>query len=90
MNAMARSADVVLWGFIATILMTTIMLGAQGLGLSRLSLPFLFGSAVTNRLRPAYALGYALYAIGGWSFAFVYDAVFLSIGYQSWWLGAYI
>ncbi len=87
---MVYSATVSLWGFAATIVMTTIMLGGQGLGLSRLSLPFLFGSAVTTRLRATYVLGYLLYAAGGWLFAFVYDALFVSIGFASWWLGAAI
>lgn len=86
--AMHHSADVLLWGFVATMLMTTIMLGAQGLGLSRLSLPFLVGTAVTSRLHLAYVFGYVLYALGGWSFAFLYDAIFISSGRQSWWLGA--
>lgn len=90
MSDMIQVADVVLWGFIATILMTTIMLGGQGFGLSRLSLPFLFGSAVTDRFRASYVLGYVLYALGGWAFAFVYYAIFLSLGHRSWWLGALI
>ena len=85
---MHHLGDVVLWGFIATMLMTTILLGSQGLGLSRLSLPFLLGSAFTTRLRLAYLYGYLLYAFGGWASAFVYASVFASLGHQSWWLGA--
>ena len=89
-SMMMYSAHVVLWGFVATIVMTTVMLGAQGLGMSRLSLPFLFGTAVTSRLRMAYVIGYLLYGAGGWGFAFVYDAVFVSVGVRSWWLGALV
>ncbi len=62
--AMTHSASVLFWGFIATVLMTTIMLRARGLGLSRLSLPFLVGTAFTSRLHWAYVLGYILYALG--------------------------
>lgn len=62
---MTRFAEVLLWDFVATILQTTIMLGAQGLGLSRLSLSFLFGAAATDRLRRAHLFGYALDATGG-------------------------
>ena len=49
----ARSAArLVLWGLIATVAMTTILSGSQGLGLSRLSLPFLVGTLFTaNRSR---------------------------------------
>ena len=86
--AMGHLASTLLWGFVATILMTTILLGSQGLGLSRLSPPFLFGTFVTSRLRPAYLIGYVLYALGGWSFAFLYAALFAALGRQSWWLGA--
>ena len=32
--------NMMIWGFMATVAMTIIMQGAQGLGLSRLSLPF--------------------------------------------------
>ena len=85
---MMRFVDVLLWGFVATVFMTTIMLGAQGLGLSRLSLPFLVGTAVTGRLRRAYVFGYVIYALGGLCFAFLYEAMFASMGRQSWWIGA--
>ena len=83
MAPMIYSATVSLWGFAATIVMTTVMLGGQGLGLSRLSLPFLFGSAVTTRLRGAYVLGYALYAAGGWVGAVGSDALFAASGFAS-------
>ena len=39
---------VLVWGLIATALMTTVMEGAQMLGFSRMSLPFLFGTFFTN------------------------------------------
>ncbi len=87
---MTHVANVVLWGFLATIVMTMIMLGAQGLNLSRLSLPYLVGTAATSRHRPAYTIGYVIYGLGAWAFAFLYDAIFLSVGRPSWWLGAII
>ena len=90
MAMMSHMANVVLWGFIATIVMTTIMLGAQGLGLSRLSLPYLVGTAATKRHRLAYTFGYVIYGLGAWAFAFLYDALFVVFGRPSWWLGAVI
>ncbi len=89
-NMMADVEGILLWGFVATILMTTILLGSQGLGLSRLSPPFLFGTAVTGRLRPAYLIGYILYAAGGWCFTALYGVLFAALGRQSWWVGAAI
>ena len=88
--SMTHLSLVVLWGLLATVLMTTIMVGAQGLGVSRLSLPFLVGSALTSRLHQAYIVGYVVYAVGGWSFAFLYDAVFRALGHQSWWSGGLV
>jgi hypothetical protein len=62
----------ILWGFVATIAMTTILQGSQGLGFSRLSLPFLVGTLFTGNRRPAFVLGFTAYTIGGWLFAFLY------------------
>lgn len=77
-----------LWGFIATVAMTTILQGSQGLGLSRLSLPFLVGTLFTEDRNRAVVLGYILYTIGGWLFAMLYFLFFASIGRATWWLGA--
>ena len=43
--------NMIIWGFVATVAMTIIMQGAQGLGLSRLSLPFLLGTFFTGDRR---------------------------------------
>ena len=43
-QAAAPWNDVVLWGLIASVLMDIILEAAQGLGISRMSLPFLFGT----------------------------------------------
>lgn len=68
--------------------MTTILQGAQGLGLSRLSLPFLAGTLFTGDRRRAVVVGFVVYVIGGWLFAFLYFALFASLGIYTWWLGA--
>jgi hypothetical protein len=78
----------VLWGLLATVGMTTILQGAQGLGLSRLSLPFLVGTFFTSVRRHAVVLGYIVYMIGGWLFAFIYFFIFQSVGIATWWFGA--
>jgi hypothetical protein len=77
-----------LWGLVATGAMTTILEGSQGLGLSRLSLPFLCGAFFTDDRRWALAIGFVVYTLGGWAFAFLYYALFASIGMFTWWLGA--
>jgi hypothetical protein len=83
-----RLADLLLWGLLATVAMTTVLQGAQGLGLSRLSLPFLAGTFLTGDRRRAVVLGFALYTLGGWLFAFAYFLLFASLGIRTWWFGA--
>src|SRR5688500_7326854 len=78
----------ILWGLIATVAMTSIMLAAQGLGLSRLSIPFLAGTFFTRDRRKAMVVGFIVYTIGGWLFAFLYFALFASVGIYTWWFGA--
>lgn len=80
--------SLILWGFVATLAMTTIMQASQGLGLSRLSLPFLMGTFVTGNRNVAMPLGFLLYLMGGWIFASVYFWFFTSLGTYTWWLGS--
>src|SRR5215208_2078299 len=79
--------SMLMWGLTATIVMTTVLQGAQGLGLSRLSLPFLVGTLFTGDRRWAVIVGFVIYVIGGWLFAFLYFLLFASIGLYAWWLG---
>lgn len=85
---MTITATLVLWGLVATIAMTAILEGSQGLGLSRLSLPFLLGSVFSNNRSTAMVLGITLYVLGGWAFAFLYFLFFASLGVYTWWIGA--
>jgi hypothetical protein len=77
-----------IWGLVATVAMTTILEGAHGLGLSRLSLPFLSGTFVTGDRSRAVIVGFVFYVAGGWVFAFLYFLLFASLGIYTWWLGA--
>jgi hypothetical protein len=77
-----------LWGLIATVAMTTILESSQGLGLSRLSLPFLMGTLLTSQRDRAAIIGFIAYLIGGWIFALLYFLFFASVGIATWWFGA--
>ena len=79
--------DMLIWGLLATLVMTTVLQGAQGLGLSRLSLPFLVGTFFTDDRRWAMTLGFAVYVAGGWVFASFYFFLFASVGLSTWWFG---
>jgi hypothetical protein len=78
----------VLWGLIATVAMTSVLEGSRGLGFSRMSLPFLLGTFIIGNRRWALIVGFVLYTIGGWLFAFLYFALFASVSVYTWWFGA--
>lgn len=82
------ASSMMIWGLLATVAMTTILQGAQGMGLSRLSLPFLAGSFFTADRRLAVIAGFVFYVVGGWMFAFLYFLLFASLGIYTSWLGA--
>lgn len=89
LHRLAENLDqMLIWGLVATAVMTTALQGSQGLGLSRLSLPFLFGTLFTADRTRAVLVGSLMYLAGGWAFAVLYFFVFASLGTAAWWLGA--
>jgi hypothetical protein len=77
-----------LWGLIATVAMTSVLEGSRGLGYSRMSLPFLVGTFFTGSRSSALIVGFVVYTVGGWLFAFLYYFLFASVGIYTWWFGA--
>jgi energy-converting hydrogenase Eha subunit A len=75
-------------GFLGTLVLTTIVKAASELGLTRMDLALLLGTAVTENRRKARAIGYAIHFIIGPIFALGYAALFIALGYHSWWMGA--
>ena len=77
-----------LWGFVGTVVLTTLMSAAQGLGLSRMSMPLMLGVMLTSDRRRAEIAGFLVHLLNGWVFALVYALAFESWGRATWWLGA--
>jgi hypothetical protein len=75
-------------GFVGTLVLTTALRTANELGLTRVDLPFLLGTAVTRDRARAKAIGYLLHLLLGEVFALVYFAVFTAIDTSGWLLGA--
>jgi len=75
-------------GFVGTLVLTTLLRAASELGLTRMDLPFLLGTAFTPDRVTAKAIGYALHFGFGLVFALVYYAVFLVIDASGFLLGA--
>jgi hypothetical protein len=75
-------------GFAGTLVLTTTMRAASELRLTRMDIPFLLGTVLTeNRVR-AKAIGYALHLVFGVVFAVGYWAIFTAIDERGWWIGA--
>ena len=78
------------WGFAATVILTTLMSGSQGIGLTRMNLPYMLGTMVTPDRDRAKALGVLIHLVNGWVFSLVYVAAFHVWGGPAWWKGALI
>jgi hypothetical protein len=68
-----------LWGFVGTLVLTTLMAGSQGLGLSRINFPFMLGTMFTPNRDRAKLIGFGVHFLNGWIFASVYAAAFESM-----------
>ncbi|HBY96204.1 MAG: DUF1440 domain-containing protein [Ardenticatenaceae bacterium] len=79
-----------LWGFAGTVVLTSLMAGSQGLGLTRMNVPFMLGTMFTADRRRARLVGFLVHIVNGWLFAFVYTAAFESWRRATWWLGSAI
>lgn len=81
-----RSAG--LWGFVATVVLTGSMAASQGLGLTRMNIPFMLGSMVREDRDRAKLVGAGMHMMNGWIFSAMYVAAFESWRRATWWLGA--
>ncbi len=80
----------VLWGFVGTVVLTSVLAGSQALGLTRMNIPFMLGTMVTPDRDRAKLVGFLMHLIFGWLFATIYALAFESWGRASWWRGALI
>jgi uncharacterized membrane protein YagU involved in acid resistance len=78
------------WGFAATILLTSLMAGSQGLGMTRMNIPYILGTMFTPNRDRAKSLGVLLHVINGWVFSLVYVIAFHQWGGPTLWKGALI
>lgn len=83
-------ASWLVWGFAATILLTSLMAGSQGLGLTRMNIPYILGTMFTPNRDRAKSLGVLLHVLNGWMFSLLYVVAFHLWGGPSWWKGALI
>jgi uncharacterized membrane protein YagU involved in acid resistance len=79
-----------LWGFASTVVLTSVLAGSQGLGITRMNVPYLLGTILTPDRDRAKFIGIFLHFINGWIFSLVYVAAFQAVGRATWWFGALI
>jgi uncharacterized membrane protein YagU involved in acid resistance len=79
-----------LWGFLANVLATTTSFATQGLGLTRMNLPYMLGTIFTPDRDRAKLYGFFMHLAMGWGFSLIYVFVFQSLGAAGWWRGALI
>lgn len=77
-----------LWGLVASLALVGVMETAQSAGLSRLSIPFMLGTAWTLDRDRARLFGLAGMLVVGWIFALLYAWGFEELGRATWWIGA--
>ena len=80
----------VLWGFIATLIMTTVEAGSQEIGLTRVDFPYLIGTMFTPDRDRAKVYGFVVHVLNGWVISLLYVFVFESLGRSRWWIGGII
>jgi hypothetical protein len=76
-----------LFGLVATTALTAAMIAAQLAGLTRLDLPLLLGTIVTEDPDRARVAGFFVHLVIGEAFAFGYAASFALLHRATWWLG---
>jgi hypothetical protein len=77
-----------LFGLVATAALTAVMIVAQLAGLTRLDLPLLLGTLVTENPDRARGVGFFIHLGIGQGFALGYAATFALLDTTTWWLGA--
>jgi hypothetical protein len=78
----------VVGGLVGTLVLTTMLRAASEGRLTRMDIPFLLGTAVTENRVWAKAVGYALHFVFGLIFALAYYAVFVVLDRSGFLLGA--
>jgi uncharacterized membrane protein YagU involved in acid resistance len=80
--------SILLWGFMATVVLTTLTLAGQAFGLTRIDMPFIAGTMFTADRDRAKVIGYAVHLFNGWIFAIAYALFFENVHVATWWFGA--
>jgi hypothetical protein len=81
-------ASAIAGGVLGTVVLSTLTKAASEMSLTRMDLPLLLGTAVTENRRKARGIGYVFHLMLGILFALLYAGFFEIVGRSSWWIGA--
>jgi uncharacterized membrane protein YagU involved in acid resistance len=79
-----------IWGFAATVVLTTVLSLSQGIKWTRLNVPLMLGTMLTSDRDKAKWCGIFIHMLNGFIFSLVYVATFHAWGGPSWQKGAVI
>lgn len=74
-------------GFVATLALSTLLAASQGLGLTRMNLPYLIGTLATPKREKAKLYGFGIHLVNGWIFSVFYILIFEARHMANWWFG---
>jgi hypothetical protein len=77
-----------LWGFVATLTLSTMLSTSQGLGLTRMNLPYMLGMMFTPDRDRAKLYGFLWHGANGFVFSLLYVFIFQALHEANWWVGA--
>jgi hypothetical protein len=75
-------------GFLATLALSTLLATSQGLGWTRMNLPYLIGTFFTPEREKAKIYGFLTHLLNGWIFSILYVLIFETRHMANWRFGA--
>jgi hypothetical protein len=76
------------FGFVATVALTALMVGAQLAGLTRMDIPMMLGTMFVEDSDRARVVGFLVHLLNGQIFALLYAIGFALLESANWWLGS--
>jgi hypothetical protein len=77
-----------IFGFVATVALTAIMVLAQLAGVTRMDIPMMLGTIFVEDPDKARVVGFFIHLLNGQFFALFYAGAFTLLGEAEWWVGA--
>jgi hypothetical protein len=80
----------ILSGLIATLALSTMLSASQGLGLTRMKIPYLLGTVLIEHREKARLYGFLAHLVNGWLFSILYVFLFQTRHMANWRFGLLI